>query len=95
MAIPANWAAVDTLRLEDGILVEHWNVIQVKRKPPPAAVRCSANASLLTAARRLTEDVSAPFGARSAIRKADCRIVVRQAAPESLTDLPIDSTSRP
>ena len=25
---PANWIAADILRLEDGILVEHWDVIQ-------------------------------------------------------------------
>ena len=25
---PANWIAADILRIEDGILVEHWNVIQ-------------------------------------------------------------------
>jgi predicted SnoaL-like aldol condensation-catalyzing enzyme len=25
---PANWIAVDVLRLEDGVLAEHWDVIQ-------------------------------------------------------------------
>ena len=25
---PANWIAADILRIEDGILVEHWDVIQ-------------------------------------------------------------------
>ena len=25
---PANWSAADILRIEDGILVEHWDVIQ-------------------------------------------------------------------
>jgi predicted SnoaL-like aldol condensation-catalyzing enzyme len=25
---PANWIAADILRVEDGILVEHWDVIQ-------------------------------------------------------------------
>jgi predicted SnoaL-like aldol condensation-catalyzing enzyme len=25
---PANWIAADVLRIEDGILVEHWDVIQ-------------------------------------------------------------------
>ena len=25
---PANWIATDILRIEDGILVEHWDVIQ-------------------------------------------------------------------
>ena len=26
--LPANWIAADILRIEDGILVEHWDVIQ-------------------------------------------------------------------
>jgi len=25
---PVNWIAADTLRIEDGLLVEHWDVIQ-------------------------------------------------------------------
>jgi predicted SnoaL-like aldol condensation-catalyzing enzyme len=25
---PANWIAADTLRIESGILVEHWDVLQ-------------------------------------------------------------------
>jgi predicted SnoaL-like aldol condensation-catalyzing enzyme len=25
---PANWIAADILRIEDGLLVEHWDVIQ-------------------------------------------------------------------
>jgi predicted SnoaL-like aldol condensation-catalyzing enzyme len=25
---PANWIAVDIVRIEDGILVQHWDVIQ-------------------------------------------------------------------
>jgi hypothetical protein len=25
---PANWIAADILRIEDGVLVEHWDVIQ-------------------------------------------------------------------
>jgi predicted SnoaL-like aldol condensation-catalyzing enzyme len=29
---PANWVVVDILRLEDGILVEHWDVIQDEAK---------------------------------------------------------------
>jgi predicted SnoaL-like aldol condensation-catalyzing enzyme len=28
LGAPANWIAADILRIEDGILVEHWNVIQ-------------------------------------------------------------------
>ena len=28
MGLPANWIAADILRIEDGILVEHWDVIQ-------------------------------------------------------------------
>ena len=26
--LPVNWIAVDIVRIEDGILVEHWDVIQ-------------------------------------------------------------------
>ena len=26
--LPANWIAADILRIEDGILIEHWDVIQ-------------------------------------------------------------------
>jgi hypothetical protein len=26
--LPVNWIAADVLRLEDGVLVEHWDVIQ-------------------------------------------------------------------
>jgi predicted SnoaL-like aldol condensation-catalyzing enzyme len=28
IGLPANWIAADIVRLEDGILVEHWDVIQ-------------------------------------------------------------------
>jgi predicted SnoaL-like aldol condensation-catalyzing enzyme len=28
MGLPANWIAADILRIENGILVEHWDVIQ-------------------------------------------------------------------
>jgi predicted SnoaL-like aldol condensation-catalyzing enzyme len=28
MGLPVNWVAADILRIEDGILVEHWDVIQ-------------------------------------------------------------------
>ena len=28
MGQPVNWIAADILRIEDGILVEHWDVIQ-------------------------------------------------------------------
>jgi predicted SnoaL-like aldol condensation-catalyzing enzyme len=28
MGLPANWIAADVVRLKDGILVEHWDVIQ-------------------------------------------------------------------
>lgn len=28
IGLPANWVAADIVRLEDGILVEHWDVIQ-------------------------------------------------------------------
>jgi hypothetical protein len=29
---PANWLVADILRLQDGILVEHWDTIQVEAK---------------------------------------------------------------
>jgi predicted SnoaL-like aldol condensation-catalyzing enzyme len=29
---PANWVVVDILRLEDGVMVEHWDVIQDEAK---------------------------------------------------------------
>ncbi len=28
MGLPANWIAADILRIEDGVLAEHWDVIQ-------------------------------------------------------------------
>jgi len=28
IGLPANWIAADILRIEDGILAEHWDVIQ-------------------------------------------------------------------
>jgi predicted SnoaL-like aldol condensation-catalyzing enzyme len=28
MGLPANWIVADILRIEDGILIEHWDVIQ-------------------------------------------------------------------
>jgi len=28
LGLPANWVVVDVLRLEDGVMVEHWDVIQ-------------------------------------------------------------------
>jgi predicted SnoaL-like aldol condensation-catalyzing enzyme len=28
MGLPVNWIAADILRIENGILVEHWDVIQ-------------------------------------------------------------------
>jgi predicted SnoaL-like aldol condensation-catalyzing enzyme len=28
MGLPVNWIAADILRIEDGVLVEHWDVIQ-------------------------------------------------------------------
>lgn len=30
--LPANWIAADIVRIEDGILVEHWDVIQDEAK---------------------------------------------------------------
>jgi predicted SnoaL-like aldol condensation-catalyzing enzyme len=51
---PVNWIAADILRIEDGILVEHWDVIQdevteeqskskgpyVRQHLPDLSVRC-------------------------------------------------------
>ena len=28
LGVPVNWVAADILRIEDGVLVEHWDVIQ-------------------------------------------------------------------
>jgi len=28
MGLPVNWIAADILRIENGILIEHWDVIQ-------------------------------------------------------------------
>ena len=41
---PVNWVAADILRIEDGVLVEHWDVIQdeATKSNPRAAGRCSA-----------------------------------------------------
>jgi predicted SnoaL-like aldol condensation-catalyzing enzyme len=40
---PANWIVVDIVRLEDGKLAEHWDVIQDEgqSKPPLAVCPCS------------------------------------------------------
>ena len=44
---PANWIAADILRMQDGILVEHWDVIQdeATQEQSQAAGRCSATRS--------------------------------------------------
>src|SRR5712664_1287736 len=41
---PVNWIAADVLRIEDGVFVEHWDVIQdeATKSNPKAAGRCSA-----------------------------------------------------
>jgi predicted SnoaL-like aldol condensation-catalyzing enzyme len=41
---PANWIAADILRIENEILVEHWDVIKTRRRAshPRAAFPCSA-----------------------------------------------------
>jgi len=38
-----NWVVVAIVRMEDGILAEHWDVIQDEATPrsPRAAIRCS------------------------------------------------------
>lgn len=33
IGLPVNWIAADILRIEDGILAEHWDVIQDEGKP--------------------------------------------------------------
>jgi predicted SnoaL-like aldol condensation-catalyzing enzyme len=30
MGLPVNWIVVDILRIEDGVLAEHWDVIQAE-----------------------------------------------------------------
>jgi predicted SnoaL-like aldol condensation-catalyzing enzyme len=40
---PANWVVVDILRLEEGAMVEHWNVIRDEAKSSASATRCSVN----------------------------------------------------
>jgi predicted SnoaL-like aldol condensation-catalyzing enzyme len=37
--VPVNWIAADILRIQDGILVEHWDVI-----PDVGKIRCSVTA---------------------------------------------------
>jgi len=46
--VPANWIAADILRIKDGILAEHWDVIQdeATKNSPKAAIRCSVTRSL-------------------------------------------------
>jgi predicted SnoaL-like aldol condensation-catalyzing enzyme len=41
---PVNWVAADILRIEDGVLVEHWESSRTRRlkSNPRAAGRCSA-----------------------------------------------------
>jgi predicted SnoaL-like aldol condensation-catalyzing enzyme len=41
---PASWIAADILVIEEGVLVEHWDVIQTKQPVPNprAEIRCSA-----------------------------------------------------
>jgi predicted SnoaL-like aldol condensation-catalyzing enzyme len=45
---PVNWIAADILRIADGLLVEHWDVIRTKRPKSSrgAAAPCSAIHSL-------------------------------------------------
>jgi predicted SnoaL-like aldol condensation-catalyzing enzyme len=41
---PANWISADIVRIKDGLLVEHWDVIEdeASRNRRRAASRCSA-----------------------------------------------------
>jgi hypothetical protein len=45
---PANWIAADIVRIEDGRLAEHWNVIQdeAARQESNSGCRCSKRNSL-------------------------------------------------
>jgi predicted SnoaL-like aldol condensation-catalyzing enzyme len=55
--VPVNWIAADILRINDGVLVEHWDVIQdeATQTNPRAAGPCSATRSQSINARsRLT-----------------------------------------
>ena len=47
IGLPVNWIAADIVRLKDGILVEHWDVIQdeATSNSPRAGIRCSATHS--------------------------------------------------
>jgi len=47
IGLPVNWIAADVVRLEHGILVEHWDVIQdeATEQSPRAGIRCSATRS--------------------------------------------------
>ena len=47
---PVNWIAADILRIEDGILVEHWDVIQDE------ATRSSQRAACLCSGRRFRSE---------------------------------------
>ena len=44
---PVNWIGVDILRIADGVLAEHWDVLQdeATAQIPRAVCRCSATAS--------------------------------------------------
>ena len=54
---PANWIAADIVRIEDGLLAEHWHVIQdeATRKNPRAGCRCSKTNSLSSKPRSATQ----------------------------------------
>ena len=45
MGLPVNWIAADILRIENGILAEHWDVIKTRRLKSSrrARHRCSAH----------------------------------------------------
>src|SRR5262245_48899565 len=60
---PANWVAADILRIEDGALVEHWDVIQDEAtREQSKSGRCSESHSPRTAEPRTA---AAPCSARS------------------------------
>jgi predicted SnoaL-like aldol condensation-catalyzing enzyme len=38
---PVNWIVADIVRIKDGLLVEHWDVIEDEARRPRAAFPCS------------------------------------------------------
>ena len=62
---PANWIAADIVRIEDGRLAEHWDVIQdeATREESKSGRRCSQRNSLPSTPRSPHQDTTARRGA--------------------------------